>query len=184
VATDTSLGVRKYHVNRWRFLNELRVLPILQTAGCRVPSLLGVDFDRLSITSTYVAGLALREALAERAAVVRDRDVITHSPFKHMTKSELWRARIREGKRVLYDVIDRTLADNIHEQIRTMHRARVIWGDVKFGNIVIDEGSGQPYLIDFDAAGHFPLMPQLVFDALRDREIASYRLHFDPEVPV
>jgi len=183
VATDGDVGVRKYHVNRWRFLNELRVLRILERAGCHVPAVLNADFEKLSITVSFVAGSVLREELAKHAAIVRDRDVQGHPGLGNLDERCLWHARIREGKRVLYEVISRDFADRILDELRMIHSARVIWGDLKYGNIVIEQRTGRPYLIDFDAAGYFPRMPSRLFRALCEQQVKLYDLHFNATTP-
>jgi hypothetical protein len=151
-------------------------LPLVQFGG---PSLLNVDFDNRSITASYIAGSVLREELAKHSAIVRDRDVLNHSPFKELSHRQLWHASIREGKRVLNSVITRDLADRIFDELRKIHAARVEWGDLKYGHIIIEKRTGRPFFIDFDSAGYFPRMPAALFRALRDREIKIFNLHLD-----
>jgi tRNA A-37 threonylcarbamoyl transferase component Bud32 len=178
VATNQSLGLRKCYVNRWRFMTELKALYVLRRSGCNVPTILNVDFDNVTITMTYVVGAVLREELALRGAVLRDRDIEALPSFRRLDARELWWACISEGKQVLFNVVTHQFAEDLQREIKKIHAARVIWGDVKYGNIIIEERSGQPWLVDFDYAVHFPFLPSVFFRALCEEELALYRLHF------
>jgi tRNA A-37 threonylcarbamoyl transferase component Bud32 len=178
VATSAGVGVRKYHPNRWRFLCELRALHVLQTTDCRVPAILDADFDTLAITSAYIPGTVLTEKLALRSQGIRDRDVETHARNEGMHGRKLWNARIQEGNRVLYEAVTPAFGRQVRHALEKVHAARVIWGDVKFGNIVVERSTGRPWLLDFDYAAHLPRLWDPLFGALRRHELACYDLHF------
>ena len=73
---DGWIGVRKdFRGNTVAFVNELEAALDLAAAGCHVPAILGVDFNRPSITFSYINGAVVREALAQAGAPTRDRDV-------------------------------------------------------------------------------------------------------------
>src|SRR5260370_16156070 len=54
--------------NRIAFVNELEAALGTAAAGCHVPAILGVDFDRPSITFSYLTVALGREALAQAGA--------------------------------------------------------------------------------------------------------------------
>jgi hypothetical protein len=178
VVTADGVGVRKYHQNRWRFLCELRALHTLEATGCRVPSILDADFAELATTSTYVPGTVLTERLATRSSGIRDRDVETSAGYEGLRGRKAWNARIQEGNRVLYETVARDFGRDVRQQLERIHAARVIWGDVKFGNIVVESGTGRPWLLDFDYAAHLPRLWDPLFRALCREEIAYYERHF------
>lgn len=76
------------------------------------------------------------------------------------------------------DLLPTSFGAQVAEQITLLHRARVIWGDVKYGNIVIEEGTGLPWLVDFDYAGYFPRLSKSLFTALSRDEAANCAWHF------
>jgi serine/threonine protein kinase len=178
VATRNYIGIRKRYENRWRFVCELEARCALRRAGCLVPPIVDVDFDELTLTFDYVPGLNLEQVLAAHAAIVLDRDVERHAPFCNLSWRALWLARLLEGKRVLDRAVSAGLVTRVLTEIEKIHAARVIWGDIKYGNIIVDAETGVPWLVDFDHAGYFPLLPAAIFAALCDRERALYNLHF------
>src|SRR5712691_8102663 len=60
---DGWVGVRKdFRGSKIAFVNELEAALDLVAAGCQVPAILGVDFERPSITFAYINGVVVREA--------------------------------------------------------------------------------------------------------------------------
>ena len=99
VATEKGIGIRKaFRGNAYGFLRELEILSVLASAGCNVPKIIGVDPETLTITISFIRGRVLREELAKKGALIRNRDMTTASKLRAMS-------RIREGKRFLYHVV-------------------------------------------------------------------------------
>lgn len=66
-------GVQEhYGGDRLKFLNQLEVMYHLGQAGCRVPALLDVDFDRLTLTLSSIPGPVLTAADGADKALVDD----------------------------------------------------------------------------------------------------------------
>jgi serine/threonine protein kinase len=182
VTIDGYVGVKKhYGSNKVAFLNEITALHQLGLAGCNVPAILDVDFDNYSLASSYILGNVLRERLAEEGAVVRDRDVIVNTDFMLLNPEERYFRRIREGRCVLYKVIDPSFAEDLFAELARIHGARFVLNEIKYGNILIEKMSGKPYLIDFEKAEHYPRMWYIPFKFLCSGDIESYHLHFNPE---
>ncbi len=181
VAIGACAGVRKRLANRWRFLCELRAHHALAGAGCNVPALLDADFDALTITTAWIPGRVLTGELARRCLAARDRDCGQFGPVRGVRGRARWKARVAEMRRALYDVVPPEFGRRVREQVERIHAARVIWGDVKYGNIVIAEDTGQPWLVDFDYSGYLPRLMPAVFEALCDEERARCAWHFPEE---
>lgn len=178
VARNGILAVRKdYRGNQQAFLTEVHALDTLARANCNVPALLDIDFDRLQIEMSYVAGTVLREALARRGAIVRDRDVERHE-LANVDPEERRLARIQEGRTRLATVVDDAFIEDLFRQLRIMHSQRIVWGDIKFGNVVIEKDSGKPYVIDFNSASYHPKLGDRAFRRLADCDIEKFNLHF------
>jgi serine/threonine protein kinase len=184
VAVDGYAGVRKdYRGNRLAFVHEIKALHRLGLAGSNVPAIMDLDFDGLTLTLSYIVGPVLREELAKRGAVVRDRDVNSNSRFVRLRRKERWLERIQEGKRVLFDVVDTRFIEDLFIQLKLVHASGFIWNDIKYGNVIIEKRSGNPYLIDFESARYCPELGQNAFQILCNENIERFRLHFCADEP-
>ncbi len=182
VAIDGYVGIKKNHKgNKLFFINELIALHLLGLAGCNVPALLNIDFENLSLTFSYIAGDVLREKLAEKGAVLRDCDVNNNPDFAALDSNGKRIKRIKEGKKVLYDVIDERFAEDVFEQFSIIHQAKFVYNGFKYGNIIIEKGSGKPFLIDFESSLYYPHLGENSFRILRDKSIEQFNLHFNKE---
>jgi len=179
VAIHGYVGVEKhYRGNKAAFVNEIEAHYRLGLAGCNVPVILEADFDNLTLTFSYIAGRVLHEELARRGAVVRDRDIEGNPQLTWLGKRRRASARIAESRRVLYDVIDSQFVEDLFAELCKVHEARFIWNDIKYGNIIIEEHSGKPYMIDFDWALRYPNLGPTAWRILRDRDIEKFNACF------
>jgi serine/threonine protein kinase len=140
-----------------------------------------VDFDNLTLTCSYISGYVLREELAKRGAVLRDADVNNNPDFLNLSRKEKWLKRIEQGKSVLYDVIDTQFVKSLFVQLKKVHASGFILNDIKYGNVIIEEGSGKPYLIDFDKCCRCSELTKRFFRILCERDIEKFNLHFGVE---
>lgn len=182
VILESHVGIKKnYRGDRLAFLKELSALHRLGIAGCNVPAVMDVDFDNLTLTYSFILGAVLREKLAIHGAVLRDKDVEDNSEFTILCSNKKWLKRIHEGKKFLYDVVNSNQVNDLFEQLRKVHKAGFIWNDLKYGNVVIEEKTGNLYLIDFDVADYYTKLPKLLLRVLKDQEIELFNLHFDTQ---
>ncbi len=151
VAIDGIVCIEKhYRGNKPSFVNEVEALYHLGRAGCNIPVIMDVDFDNLTLTFSYISGQILREELAKLSVVVRDRDIEENSMLSRFYKRKRALNRILRGKRILSEVIDYQFIELIFDELNKIHKARFIWNDIKYGNIIIEEQANKPCLIDFD----------------------------------
>ena len=182
VAVDGVAGVKKHYKGCLpSFLNEIEALQTFGRSGCNVPAILDVDFENLTLTLSYVPGPVLKEELAGRGAVLHDRDVDENPDFMKLKHQELRLRRIEEGKRVLNDIVGQQFIEAIFDQMIKIHRTGFILNDIKYGNIIIEEKSGEPYLLDFELSMNCTGMGNSSFRALRDLDIEKFNLHFGVE---
>jgi 2-polyprenyl-3-methyl-5-hydroxy-6-metoxy-1,4-benzoquinol methylase len=183
VAMGNKVGVKKYyHGNKVRFLNELEVLNSL-AGRCNVPAILDADFNNLTITFSYIPGAVIREELAKRGAVIRNRDIDGDPEFRRLTRKEQRHRRVAEARRVMSAYLDRPMVDDIFSELKKIHRAGILLSDIKYGNIIIERDSGKPYFIDFDDADSYGHPGSLRWQARRDFEIERFNLFFATEKP-
>ena len=179
VAVDGYVCIEKhYKGNKSSFVNEIEAHYHLGSAGCNIPVIMDVDFDNLILTFSYISGPVVREELARRGAVVRDRDIEDNPGLTTSGKRKRALNRIPECRRILSEVIDSQFIELIYAQLNKIHKARFIWNDIKYGNIIIEERSGKPYLIDFDWALRFEELGKNSFKILSDRDIEKFNACF------
>jgi putative peptidoglycan lipid II flippase len=163
------------------FIAELAASHDLHEAGCRVPAILDVDFEELTITLEFLPGPVLREELARHGAVVRDRDVATHPSYSRLSPRKQRAMRLEEGKAVLDRVIDTQTVEGLFAELKKIHAAGYVLHDIKFGNVILGESPGEPYFIDFDRARAYHQLSPLAFRVLRDRDYVKFNEHFGTE---
>ena len=182
VALGGYIGCKKdYKGNKLSFINEIRALHILGLAGCNVSSIMDVDFNNLTLTVSYIFGPILREELAKKGAILRDRDVENSPNFLRLEPKEREFKRITQGKKFLYEIIDSQFVEELFVELKKIHESKFIYNDIKYGNIIIEKESGKPYLIDFDNTIQYPKLGRNFFRILRNREIEKFNLHFNTE---
>ena len=179
VVIDGYVCIEKhYKGNKSSFVNEIEALYYLGRVGCSVPVVMDADFDNLTLTFSYISGPILREELAKRGAVVRDRDIEENPGLTRSDRKKRVLNRIHEGRRVLHDVIDPKFVGLVFAELKKIHKARFIWNDIKYGNIIIEQRSGRPYLIDFDWALRFEELGKNAFRVLSSRDIEKFNKCF------
>jgi tRNA A-37 threonylcarbamoyl transferase component Bud32/2-polyprenyl-3-methyl-5-hydroxy-6-metoxy-1,4-benzoquinol methylase len=178
---NDNIYVKKIYNNKISFANELMTLHRLRKVGCRVPAIVEINFGKLILTCSLIKGAVLREELANQGAVLRDVDVLDRPEFMSLSKIALRLKRIEEGKRVLYGVIDQTFVDELYAELLKVHAAGVFWNDFKYGNIIIEEKTGKPYLIDFERSSCCGNSDRSLFVHMQDQDIEDMNLHFNTE---
>ncbi|HUW18219.1 MAG TPA: DUF1698 domain-containing protein [Sedimentisphaerales bacterium] len=182
VAIDEYVGVQKhYKEDKLAFLYEIRALHQLGLAGCNVPAIIDVDFDNLTLTVSYILGRVLREELAKRGAILRDRDVDDSRDFMSLDPKTRWLKRVQEGKRVLHRAVDPQFVEALFAELAKIHRCSFIYNDVKYGNVIIEKRTGKPFLVDFEYARYYPKLGEFVLRVLRDQDVEQFNLHFNTE---
>ncbi len=151
------VGVRKcYGSRRHAFITELVCLTRLGEAGCNVPAVMAIDFRELTITMSYIHGDVLRERLARCGARLRDRDWATAERLSPEERESRRHRRIEEGWKHLVEAVDAEFLAKLRSQMARIHAAGVAVIDVKYGNIMVEHSSGEPYLIDFEYSRYSP----------------------------
>jgi SAM-dependent methyltransferase len=169
VDRDGWVGVRKdFRGSKHAFVNELEAALDLAAAGCHVPAVLGVDFERLSITFAYINGPVMREALAQAGAPMHDRDLrLSRAPF---ASRRIQQKRRAAGRRLVDKVLDRETIARVGDGLLTIHRAGYTLEDVKYGNIIIEAMTSTPYFVDCELALPLRQVPRSTATYLRDRD--------------
>jgi len=131
---------------------------------------------------SFIPGDALRERLAGKGAKIRDRDVETIPGYRALTPKESWQKRIEDGKQFLSEVISQTFVDQLFSSIRRIHSSGITGNEIKHGNIIIEQKTGQPYIIDFEEA-YISKKNGFLFTFLKDWDLQIFNLHFGTRKP-
>ena len=166
------LGVRKEFRSRSRFVQELEALLDLEAEDCPVPRVMNVDWDKGSITITFVPGDVVRELLAEAGADIRDR--VTDGSYTR----EVDRQRIQSGREMVPKVLSDRHIRNVAAGLEAIHEAGFVLEDVKFGNIILRAKTGEPIFVDLERAIPVASLPQRLADHLRQIDLRKFRDHF------
>ena len=182
VSLNGYIGVKKEFDNESLFINELEALQRLAGTNCKVPSILEIDLKKLSITFTYVMGEILRDKLALAGARVRARDIYDHPDFKGLNHEQKKEKRITEGRKYLDQVVDPGFIESLYEDLNMMHVQRIVYNDIKYGNVVIENDSGKPYWIDLDSS-LVHTFSGLKHRVVSDIDVEKFNLHFNTNKP-
>src|SRR5262249_11283300 len=168
VDDDGWVGVRKdFRGSKIAFVNELKAALDLVAAGCHVPVILGLDFERPSITFAYINGVVVREALAQAGAPMRDRDVRPDRAV--LSDHRIQRERREAGRRLVDEVLEPETVARIGRTLLAIHRAGYTLEDVKYGNVII-EATNTPYFVDCERALPLRRFFPTTATYLRDRD--------------
>jgi tRNA A-37 threonylcarbamoyl transferase component Bud32 len=179
VTIDGRVGIKKnYKKDCNKFLCEMEALHCLSSAGCNVPTILDADFKNYSLTMSYIPGKVLREELASRGAILRDRDVDENPQFIPLSPGARKLKRIDEGKKYLRDIVNEDFIEKLFDQVIKIHAAGFKIYDMKYGNIIIEKKTGNPFLIDFESSENLKGMGKPWITALYEGDIERFNLLF------
>jgi tRNA A-37 threonylcarbamoyl transferase component Bud32/SAM-dependent methyltransferase len=169
VDRDGWVGVRKdFRGDRIAFVNELEAALDLAAAGCQVPAIFAVDFERFSITFAYIYGVVVREALAQAGAPMRDRDV--RPDRARLGDRRIQQERRAAGRRLVDKVVDPKTITRLGEALLAIHRAGYALEDVKYGNVIIEAMTNTPYFVDCERALPLRQFSRTAATYFRDRD--------------
>lgn len=176
---------RKARLKNYRllFLREMEALHFLTGAGCFVPAIIDVDFNNFSLTFSYIPGRVLREELASSGAMLRDRDVDENIQFNRLSPEARYLKRIEEGRKYLHQKVNEEFIDMLFDQLKKIHAAGFRINDVKYGNVIIEKKTGNPYLIDFETSEKLNGLGQYLSCLLYDDDIRKFNLLFGTDKP-
>ena len=118
-----------------RFLAELSALERLRGSGARVPEILQIDVDTPELVETFIPGKDLERVLESMGAQLTGeatRERLGGNP----SEQEIFDSYIAEGAHFATKLAP-GIIEEIHEQLRIIHRNGVEVYDFKYGNVII-----------------------------------------------
>ncbi|MBI5030568.1 MAG: hypothetical protein HZB51_08570 [Chloroflexi bacterium] len=175
VARNGYMGIRKsFTGRRLNFINELKILYHLNAQGCHIPAILGVDFDKLTLTISYIAGHVLRDDLAALGAQFHAKYPRKRADLTPDERRSIRAMRSEQGRQFLRQVIDESFIEHVYQEICKIHAVGVVNIDITYGNILIERYSKQPYLIDFEHATLYSNLNAQAQQILTRRDISKF----------
>lgn len=179
VSLDGKIGVRKnYNGNAFAFVNELRTLYLLAEEGCNVPAVIAIDFDKLTLTFSYIKGDPLDDLIAKIEAETIYKNTVKDGNLVTLVSGRRRSRNIRQAPRPLDGILDKTQISDLLAQLKKIHRTGIILKDIKYGNIIIERNTGKPFWIDFDFTRYYSNVSKGTFAFLRDIDIERFNLLF------
>lgn len=173
------IGVKKdYKGNKAAFLIELRVYSRLAGKNINVPTLLDVDYDRLTITFSYIPGPTIREKLFGIGAVIIDHTLLANPELQKIPGSLRWLIQTENKSETLYKVIDRQFSEDLLSEIKKIHECDIFISDLKYGNIILEKNSNKPYLLDFDQSRDISGLGNYIKKFQKDKDIQLFNKLF------
>jgi len=173
------IGVKKdYKGNKAAFLIELRVYSRLAGKNINVPTLLDVDYDRLTITFSYIPGPTIREKLFGIGAVIIDQTLLANPELQKIPGSLRWLIQTENKSETLYKVIDRQFSVDLLSEIKKIHDCDIFISDLKYGNIILEKNSNKPYLLDFDQSRDISGLGNYIKKFQKDKDIQLFNKLF------
>lgn len=184
VSLEGIIGVRKnYNGNAFAFVNELRALSLLAKENCNVPAVMAIDFDKLTLTISYIKGDPLDDLIAKIEAETIYKNTEKDGNLITLVSGRKRSRNIRQGPRPLDGIFDKTRIDDLLTQLKKIHRTGIILKDIKYGNIIIERNTGKPFWIDFDYTRYYANVSKPTFAFLRDIDIERFNLLFKTDCP-
>jgi hypothetical protein len=87
-----------------------------------------------------------------------------------------------DARRVLPQVLDEATREKAANALLAIHRAGYVLQDIKYGNLIIEEGTGTPIFVDFEHALSLKRFGRRTGLYLRDRDSSKFNEHFDTDL--
>lgn len=148
---------------------ELAALQRLAQHDVPAPRPLGADRGATCTDKSFIAGPTLRDLMVSKGARILSRETESDPALAGLAPGARLETVWRRGQDVLGQ-LDPNLTAALAALLDQIHRAGVTGVALTFGNVVIDESSGQPVFIDFDKAVVHTSTTGLRFAARRDAD--------------
>ncbi len=175
------VGIRKEFLGDKRtFIKTVEILYHLTFTKCSMAAILDIDFDKLTITKSYITGYNLQEKIAQKGARIRDYDLIKDGK-EYLSPKEQIKLYLQEGKKYLLKTVSRGFTDRLFAELVKIHRAKIELYDIKYRDVIIERKSGNPFFVDFSSAKHYLKCNKNIFSVMRDRDIEKFNRAFNTD---
>lgn len=169
VKNDLVLVRKDFRGNRKAFFRELSALVRLPDT-VRAPSVFSADTKNLVLYKAFVPGRTVREILVEAGAAILTCQTRDDPSLFGLDSRARIEAVWQRGQEVLESALGAEFRDALESQVDTIHREGVTGFSLTFGNVVVHQETGFPWLIDFDNAIVHRSTRTMAFRRRRDRD--------------
>ena len=143
-------AIRKKYAQFGCFCNEALALHRLALL-VETPNLLGLNIWRKILYQTPLPGRNLGTLMATKGvSILLQHELNGIADYGLNNVSQEWQAKRQTALQVLNQCVDQAFLEALKRLVVAIHQAGVILRDVKYGNVLIQ--NGQPQFCDFDAA--------------------------------
>jgi glycosyltransferase involved in cell wall biosynthesis len=175
VLCDDALLIRKdYRGDRKSFAREWAALALL-AGHANVPGLHHADEQRAVLYKNLILGKTIRELLVVKGATILLAQTRSDSALAGLSERAKLEAVWARGRELLPAVVSQDLLLCLEQQIEQIHARGVTGVSFTWGNIVIEEQTGIPWLIDLDKARIARSVSSLTFQVFQHRDRQQYR---------
>ena len=125
------------------------------------------------IYMNLILGKSIQEILAQEGIVIRYSDIIKETLFKHLSGSEISNIVDKSVRKDITRVIDERVLCVMDQQLDIAHKSGIVGVYMKPGNILVQDETSIPFLIDFHTAKFFR-KKGFIFNLFRDQDRIKY----------
>lgn len=175
VLCEDALLIRKdYRGDRNSFVREWAALAILGGI-VNVPAIHHVDEQRCVVFKNLIIGKTLRELLVAKGASILHAHTRNDSALAGLDERARLEAVWARGRECLNGVVDGEFLSSLERQLQLIHTQGITGVSFTWGNVVVDQQSNTPWLIDLDRARVARSASSLSFRFFQRRDCEQYK---------
>ena len=163
---------KSFGKDRISFIKEAFFLTKLSST-INVPAIWELVPHQNIIYMNLIIGKSIQEILAQTGVIIRYSDIIRESSYKLLSGSEASNVVDESVRKNITQVIDERILCSVDQQLDIAHKSGVVGVYLKPGNILVQDDTSTPFLIDFHTARFFR-KKGFVFNLLRDQDRIQY----------
>jgi glycosyltransferase involved in cell wall biosynthesis/2-polyprenyl-3-methyl-5-hydroxy-6-metoxy-1,4-benzoquinol methylase len=166
---DSLLICKDYRGDHETFVREWAALTHL-AGKVNVPAVHHVNESRTLLYRNLILNKTIRELLVTSGATILNADTSSDASLKTLNQKERTEAVWTRGRDLLPKIVDEEFLQRLEEQLEAAHREGVVGISITWGNVVVEEATNTPWLIDLDKARILQSRDSISFQLLRDDE--------------
>ncbi len=163
---------KSFGKDRSSFIKEAFFLTKLSST-INVPAIWKLVPNQNIIYMNLIIGKSIQEILAQTGVIIRYSDIIREPSYKLLSRSETSNVVDESVRKNITQVIDRRILCAVDQQLDIAHKLGVVGVYLKPGNILVQDDTSTPYLIDFHTARFFR-KKGFIFNLFRDQDRIQY----------
>ena len=173
VIKEGKILIKKFfHSDRSSFIKEAFFLTQLQNVA-NVPAIWELVPSDNVIYMNLVLGKSIQEILAQNGITIRYSDIINETSYHNLSEGEISAIVGKIVKDNILKIIDQRILNVVDRQLDIIHNLGIVGVYLKPGNILVENNTSSPYLIDFHTARIFR-KKGFIFNFFKDQDRIRY----------